>query len=635
MSYRVSPEDIVATFRQRHGEIHPLRKGAIEVRAVANGDMDVLALPMPELEGVDDRLAVANLLIEGLDGAAQRDNSTFPELTSAALKRGQDQSERYAKIRRRAGLGWTEMNKLRLKQGRRCRHLRAYSSSPVMIRPDRKRRIPRWQVRDPLGSYPAATADFDDFEPDDCIFAFQRNLTWLLRNYPDKVAELHVGKKANPGDLFDVLEYVDDEQVTLLVVDRRRDATPTGAGSSTSWRSSGVFSGVGKQITDFGSIDAGSYGSSEIVVLEQMPNRAGRCTVIVPQRITLDRPVGQYDSMMAKFYWQARLTSLELIAIERGIFPSEWVVYPAGGDGKIITVANGRKGIVGEIEGAEYKVTNINPGYKTNEAIDRLERGARHDGKIPSEYGGESGDTNVRTDRRGMSVFGAAVDPDRQEIHLIWESAFESEFSVATDVDKGYFGDSPKSFVINWKGAQGPVDYTPNKHFEVGSALKVKYAAAGADASSLRVGNAQMVGADMKSRQTAMEQDPDIPDVEIEMERIESESIRRAVVAAFQAQAEQGQIPAIDAIRVAELREQGVSLYDAIRQSQQEAQARQAAPVPAGSPDAMPGLSSPGMGAEAGGGGGLPAAPLAPPTLETLLSGLNIPGRPAPAGVVA
>jgi hypothetical protein len=622
--YRMSPEDIVALFRQRQAEMHPLRRAALDIRAVANGDFDTLALPMPELDGVEDRMSVANLLIEGLDGAAQRDASTFPEITSLALKRGQDQSERYAKIRRRAALGWIEMNKLPVRMGRRARHLARVRDVAGDAAPDRKRGIPRWQILDPLATYPGATVDPEDVEVPDGIVAYQRSLTWLLRNYPEKIADLHVGKKANGSDLFDVLEYVDDEQITLLVVGRQRDPAPSGAGRTTGW-----YSGVGKRVTAFEST-AGTYGASEIVVLEQLPNRAGRCTMVMPTRVTLDQPVGQYDTMLGKFYWQARLSSLELIAIERGIFPSEWVVYPAGGEGKIITMADGRKGVVGEIEGGDYKITNVNPGYKTTEAIDRFERAMRHDGKIPAEMGGES-PTNIRTDRRGISVFGNAVDFDRMEIQRIFETSLDAELSIATDVDRGYFGSKQKSFFVNWRGAQGPVDYTPSKHFEPGST------AAGPLLGRRRRRRKSRSCERAEGRRRHDEPPhrdgagPEPARAVEELERIESEQVRRAAIAGYQAQVERGEVPAIDAFRVAELREEGMDIWDAIRQADQEARERQAAEAPPTAPEAQPGLAMPGMGAEAQ----PQAAAPAPPTLESLLSSVKLPGRPAPAGAAA
>lgn len=617
VAYRRSPEDIVDLFRQRQASLHPIRATALEVRNVANGDVDAMALPMPELsDGGGEKLAVANLLVQGLNGDAQRIASTFYDIMSPALQRGQEKSERYAKVRRRAALGWLDMNRVQLKMGRRARHLLAYSSSPVMLRPDKKRRIPRWQVRDPLGCLPAPTADFEDVEPPDCIFPLQRSLAWLLQEYPERAALLHVGKKAGLDDMFDVLEYVDEEQITLLVIGR----DPSAGAMSTGWNA-GTYSGVGKTVVGQVSGEPGGYGSSQVVVLEQLENRARRCTAIVPWRITLDRPTGQYDSMLGKFYWQARLSALELIAIERGIFPSEWVVFPPDSDGSIIVEANGRKGIIGEIRGGEYHVQNVNPGYKTTEGLDRLERAQRQDGGIPAEYGDES-NTNIRTDRRGMSVLGAAIDFKHQEVQKLFEASAESELVCAAAVDQGYFGDEKKSYFVNWRGATGPVDYVPNKHFEPGFVLKAKYALAGADADNLTIRNSQKIGAKTMSRRTSMEQDPDVPDVEIELERIESEEIRMAVLAAYQAQAQAGTLPLVQALRVGELREQGVELYLAIRQSDDEARALQSTPVAPGDAAARPGLAMPGMGAEAPS-----AAAGAPPSLQDLLGKLNVRGR--------
>jgi hypothetical protein len=62
------------------------------------------------------------------------------------------------------------------------------------------------------------------------------------------------------------------------------------------------------------------------------------------------------------------------------------------------------------------------------------------------------------------------------------------------------------------------------------------------------------------------------------------------------------------------------SLFDAVKEVDEEARERQAAEVPAGAPEGMPGLAMPGMGAE---------APMAPPPeqgaggIEALLAQLG------------
>ena len=63
---------------------------------------------------------------------------------------------------------------------------------------------------------------------------------------------------------------------------------------------------------------------------------------------------------------------------------------------------------------------------------------------------------------------------------------------------------------------------------------------------------------------------------------------------------------------------ENVSVYDAVERTNRRAQERQAQQVPQGTPEAMPGLAPPGMGAEA------PMAPPAgPPDIGSLLAQLG------------
>jgi hypothetical protein len=64
--------------------------------------------------------------------------------------------------------------------------------------------------------------------------------------------------------------------------------------------------------------------------------------------------------------------------------------------------------------------------------------------------------------------------------------------------------------------------------------------------------------------------------------------------------------------------EQDVPLFEAVAKTDERARQRQAEAMPAGSPETMPGLAMPGMGAEA------PAAgPVGEPSLESLLAQLG------------
>jgi hypothetical protein len=140
------------------------------------------------------------------------------------------------------------------------------------------------------------------------------------------------------------------------------------------------------------------------------------------------------------------------------------------------------------------------------------------------------------------------------------------------------------------------------------------------------------------SKESAREADPLISDPELEKDRLVSEGIEAALLSSIQTQAADPNGPyqpddlAYIAMQVASNK---MSLSEAIMAAQKRAQERQAAQVPAGSPEAQPGLSMPGMGMEAGMGG-----PAGPPQLGDLLGrlggGAGASAQPqSPGGVMA
>lgn len=577
-----SPREIVSAYHERVNEHGPLHRVAREVRDTYLGDV---AVPLTELDP-NERRNTANLLQLGLDGTAQRIASTFPDTRCPPTQPGRDRSEKQARKRRQALLGMHEANKLPLRMGRRARHLIGYASSPVVIRPNFKMEMAEWSIRDPLGCYPAPTGELDHFEPPDAIFSYKRSLAWLLKNYPDATAQLYVGES---GDRLprtaqlEIVEYVDAEQLTLIVLGKSRN---NDADSSVGWGYDHLGGNTGRD-----------YGSNGIVVLERLPNRAECCTAIVPGRLTLDRPQGQFDSLVGLYYTQARLAALELIAIERGIFPEQWLVARQGDVPKVIEVADGREGILGIVQGGEMQTINVNPGYKTTEAVDRIERAQRLDGRIPAEMHGEA-TSNIRTGRRGDQVLSAAIDYGIQEAQRIFEVSLECENRRAVAVDKAYFGSKSKTFFVEWKGASGALTYTPNDLWDTDRNI-VRYSQAGTDINGLVISMGQRIGLGTMSKRTGMELDPLVQDAETEYDRITVEAIDRAGLAAIEQQAVNGEFTPVDLARLKQLvKTDRMEWEEAVMKVQEEAQERQATPAPAGSPETMPGVAMPGMGAE-------------------------------------
>ena len=585
----ITPEQIVELYKERLDAQGPVLQQMRDVRRLANGDIIV---PLNELDR-NTKSSVANLLVQGLDQMSMRIASTMPTPYFPALREGNDRSMKLSRDRNRAMTAIWDANRMNQKMRRRARHLLAYSSSPVFIKPNFDKRLPEWHLRNPLDTFAAPSTDPDNPVPDNCIFTYNRTYRWLTQNYGYAIdGVLNVG---NPSwdDMFTILEYVCDNEIVTCVLgtEKSRD-TQTGQ----------------------------SYSGARVVELSRMVNRTGMPLVVMPSRVTLDKPRGQFDGLLGMYYTRARLQALTEIAIERGIFPDEYLVSRPGENPEILQVADGKTGQLGVVKGGDIQQLQTNPGYKTDVALDRIERQERLEGAIPAEFGGESG-TNIRTGRRGESVLSATVDFRVQEAQDTFASCLVEEDKIAIAIEKAYYGNSPKSFYM--PGRKGGItDYTPNKLWETDFHY-VAYSASGSDVNSLIVGLGQRLGTGLMSKETARESDPLIVDPELEKDRIVAEGIEAALLQSIQSQAADpnGPYQPDDLAYIAmQVQSNKMSLAEAIQAAQKRAQARQAAEAPQGAPETMPGLAMPGMGAEQ------PAAPSGPPNPQALLQALQAGG---------
>jgi hypothetical protein len=590
-------EEIVDLYKERREAHGPIFEQMREVRRLANGDVIV---PLSELDRTT-RSSVANLLVTGLEQMSMRSASTLASVYFPALREGMDRSMKLARDRKRAMEAMWAQNRMQQKDRRRYRHYYAYSSAPVFLKPNFDKRIVEWHVRNPLDTFASPTIDSDNPVPDNVIFTYSRPYKWIAQNFGPMIdGVLRVG---NPSwdEMFTIIEYVCQNEIVTAVLGSEKDRDPV--------------TGV-------------AYSGRPAVELSRIPNRTGMPLVVVPQRITLDKPRGQFDGILGMYYTRARLQALTEIAIERGIFPDEYLIARPGENPEIIQIADGKTGQLGVVKGGDIQQLNTQPGYKTDVALDRLERQERLEAAIPAEFGGESG-TNIRTGRRGESVLSATVDFRVQEAQDIFAAARVEEDKIAIALEKAYWGNASKSFFIPGMGG-GVKDYTPNKLWETDFHY-VAYSAAGSDVNSLVIGLGQRLGTGLMSKESAREADPLIADPELEKDRIVAEGIEAALLSSIQAQAADPNGPYQPddlAFIAAQVQSNKMSLPEAIMAAQRRAQERQAEQAPAGAPETMPGLSMPGMGMEQPAG---PAAPAGPPSLEALLGQLG----GAPMGAMA
>jgi hypothetical protein len=583
-------DQIVELYNQRRRLLGPVHEQMRRVRELANGDVIV---PLNELDR-NSKASVANLLVQGLDQMSMRVSSTMPSPYFPATKEGSDRSKGNARMRKRAMLSIWDENRMQMKMRRRSRHLLGYSMSGVVIRPDFKTLTPRWDVRNPLDTYASPVDDPDNPLPDDCIFSSRVTASYLLRTYGDVVAQKLRWGKIDADTRYTILEYVSPDAIQMVVLGAE----------------------------DNPNFNPAERSGAEAIMLESIPNRTGMPLAVVANRITLDRPRGQFDGVLGMYYTRARLQALTEIAIERGIFPEEYLVARPGENPEILQVADGKAGQLGIVKGGDIQQLQLNPGYKTDTALDRLERQERLEGAIPAEFGGESA-SNIRTGRRGESVLSATVDYRVQEAQATFEQSLLTEDKIAIAIERAYWGDTKKTFYMGLRGVRGVETYVPNKIWE-SDFHYVAYSAAGSDVNSLIVGLGQRLGTGLMSKESAREADPLISDPDLEHDRIIAEGVESALLSSIQQQAAQpgGPYQPEDLAYLTKLvLQDDVPLYEAVRRTDQRARDRQAAMAPAGAPETMPGLAMPGMGAE------MQAAPPemgggAPP-LEALLAQLG------------
>jgi len=589
--------EIADLYKQSRTASDPMVSRMREIRDAYNGDF---VLPMPEL-GRAERSMVPNLLALGIDQNARRIASTTPDVDCPPDKPGVTLREKQAEDRRKVIFGWWGANTMRKKMYRRARWLLAYTASPVVLRPDFKRQIPVWQLRDPLTTYPAPSLDPDEAEPADCIFTFERSHQWLAQRYPAALAQFNM-RDVTPNTRFEMIEYVDD----------------------TEW----VVGIIGKKQPAFGPTDQQPNGVDHQVEVERIPNRTGVCPAVVPGRITLDRAQGQFDAILGMYLTQSQLMALELIAVRQGVFPEKWFVRDpnAQGNAGIIVQADGMTGRIGEAEGGKLEVIHTDPALTTLQSIDRMERAQRVTAGIPAEFGGES-TTSVRTGKRGDAILSATVDFPVQEAQETMALSMEAENRRGIAIDKAYFGDVPKSFYVHFGKFHTQVDYTPSKLW-TSEENYVSYSHAGADVNGLVISGGERIGMGTMSKRGFMQIDPMIDDPDQTHDEIIAEGLEAAMLQSVQQQAATGQIPPHFVARISTLVLSGTTdLADAIDRVHKEAQAAQAQQVPPGAPEAQPGIAQPGAGAEAS---------IGPPgqsqtNLADLLNSLRRPQRTIPS----
>lgn len=543
-----STDEILKLYRQRVQYYGPMHSKMRMIQAIYNNTAQV---PMPDMDRSDSP-SVPNLLAQGVDQMAGRIASVVPSVTFAAMKPTRSE-ERRAQTAERVISGWWQRDRLMAKMKMRSRHLIAYGMSPVVIRWNPKSDTPTWHIRHPLETYPATDIIPGTVSPTDCIFAFRRSVGWLR----SMGYNLQVATVTGKFDITDdasmlLLEYTDDMGTRLVL---------TSYGSTDPLSPSNTLDNSG--------------GSMRGVILEDVPTRNGVTQAVIPMRITLDGVTGQFDNMIGMYYQQAKLMALEVMAVEKGIFPDTYIVSRPGEVGRFLDGPHdGRTGMVNIISGGDIREIQSQPGYLTNPTIDRLERAQRLTGGIPPEFGGESG-SNIRTGRRGDAVLSAVIDYPVAEAQETFATSIAQEDKIAINLAKTYGGSKTRTIYVGTGNASRAVTYVAKKVFEEDEHV-VSYPATGSDLNQLIIGIGQRVGLGIMSKETAAQLDPYIDNPEMEKDKIIAEGLEQALMAGLQQQAASGSIPPLVLAKIMNLvRSDKMELAEALNKVTEDAMREQ------------------------------------------------------------
>lgn len=586
----ITTEEIVDLYYNRVREMGPLHMQMRRISELVNGG---IVIPLNELD-VNAKPGVANLISQGLYQMSRLQVKVFPTPYWPVLKDGNEKSKEDARVRVKATKAMWNENNMPMILRQRGPHLLAHSLSAVSISVHPTKDIPMWKVRNPLDTFPAPVSSQADMLPDNCIFADRVTAGWLMKHYPEQtIGKLRFGDIAQKDLRYTTLEYMSDECTKLIVL---------GAERSSNWPNPDT-----------------ENAKLDYIGLEYVENRIGRPLAVVANRITLDKPHGYYDDAIGMHYTRARMQALTEIAIEQGIFPKIFVVSRDGQTATVVREPNSKKGQTGVIQGGTVEVVNINPGYKTDQALDRMERQERLEAMVPAEMGGEAG-SNIRTGRRGEQLFSSAVDPIIDEIHATFETSMVEENKIAIAFDRTYFGKMKKSFFIPSRTNKGSVmeTYVPEKLWSTDTHI-VAYST---KVDIVELGQRDGIG--LNSKESLREMDPMTEDAEYEHDRIMYEQLEQMTLQSVASMVMDPNSPIgpLDMAKIAELiAEKNIPVWAAVARAQQSAQDRQAATVPAGAPEAMPGLMAPAQGPQVQG------PPAQRPPIAQLLAGLTAGGR--------
>ena len=539
----------VASLRYRN---HERDARNLDVLAVRKGKIaEVYPNFFPE--GVD-----ANVVANFIDIVA-RDLSEvmapLPAVNCSAANQVSDRARTFADKRTRIASNYFQHSDLAVHMYSGADWYITYGFVPFIIEFDEDAKLPRIRIENPIGAYP----EFDRYGR--CVaFAKRYMLTLgeLCSQFPEYEREL-LGKEGYKQDLnhqIEMIRYYDKEQSVIYL--------PT----------------------------------KENLILSQAANPLGKMMVVVARKPSVDGELrGQFDDVLGIQLLRNRFALLAMEAAEKSVqapivLPQDVQELQLGGDA-VIRTANPA--------GVRRVELTLPQGAFTEQTI--LNQELRVGSRYPESRTGNISASVVTG--QGVQALMGAFDTQVKSAQAIFAAALRDVITLCFCVDEYIY---PEEKTIRGVDSGSPYEivYKPAKDIKGDHSADVRYGMlAGLNPAQGLIFMLQALGGKLISRDMAMRELPFTVNVTQELEKIEIEDMRAALLGSLTAytqaipqMATQGQ-DASEVVRkiaaVIKARQKGQALEDAIEATfapQQQvppagsapSQVEQMSPAPAGAP---------------------------------------------------
>jgi len=536
-------------------------------------------------DGVD-----ANVVANFIDIVA-RDLSEvmapLPAVNCSAANATNDRARSFADKRTRIASNYFAHSDLAVQMYSGADWYITYGFLPFFIELDEEAKLPRIRIENPIGAYP----EFDRYGR--CV-AFAKRYTMtlgeLITQFPEYEYQLLGGYnyKQDLNAQIEMIRYYDKDQSTIYI--------PT----------------------------------KQNLVLSQVKNLLGKMMVVVARKPSIDGELrGQFDDILGIQLLRNRFALLAMEAAEKSVqapivLPQDVQELQLGGDAVIRT---------SNPAGVRRVELSLPQGAFTESAL--LNQELRVGARYPEGRTGNI-DASIVTGQ-GVQALMGAFDTQVKSAQAIFASALRDVISTCFEVDEVLY---PQEKTIRGVDSGSPyeVTYLPKKDIKGDYSADVRYGMlAGLNPAQGLIFMLQALGGGLISKDMAMRELPFTVNVTQELEKIEVENMRTALLSGLTAMAQQtpmmaaqGQDPSEMINKIAlviKARQKGQALEDAIEEifapkpQVPPAGAQEMVEQPSPAPEGVPAGGAPSP--EGAMGPEMIPPEQAPPSIMNLLSSLS------------